>query len=369
MARETVVFRDNMQYADDAAFFAAWPDEERGQTTYGLIGFSVSSTGPRWTDGIKTVDMDLVPAGGVVDKSIAWVFRTRTITGLDPAKRYVVRAAFYMNANYPFGPRAGMEARGADGVLRRGYSLLAAGTDYLAGDLIQQWEILELINRPNGVGEMVIALGAWNVTGIMPRHTYWGLVEIAEITPGPADDFMLDPDGQFPVIESCAFLTDVIVGRSGSEVRRKIRSVPRLRQEFTVQRFSEDGSFLDAQLHGNLSGDWYVPWWLDQSPLTADVAAAATVIPAVHAGYRFVEGEELVVWQSRENYERRVVAVGGLATPGQITVTAGLTDPWTVASGTIVMPVKRCWLPEESHDVGRPASFVGSRPVVFEERR
>lgn len=144
-----------------------------------------------------------------------------------------------------------------------------------------------------------------------------------------------------PFIEGLGFLTNVYPSKDGTEKRESVRPFPR--QSWGYEYKMAEGT--EAQTLENLLFDFQsltfaVPVWDEDTVLTADIAAGATVIPVQQTAFRdFRVGGLVVVFTSQQVADVLTIDTGGIASTS-ITVTSSTVNAY--AAGTEVYPVSVC---------------------------
>jgi hypothetical protein len=148
-----------------------------------------------------------------------------------------------------------------------------------------------------------------------------------------------------PFREELQFKTDVLETANGSEQRVAVRKLPR--QLFRVKYIIDDDNERQRALnalygfHGKFFG---VPLFHWARPLLQDASATDTTIYVDHSDADFrdttaTKEHTLILWRSPTDFEIVQVALGGLATPGQIDVELPL-DQSHDADETYVVPIQ-----------------------------
>lgn len=85
--------------------------------------------------------------------------------------------------------------------------------------------------------------------------------------------WVVPPDWAKPVLETPEWKTGVLMSETGTEQRMKLRKQPRRRQEFQVTEWERYRGWYDSLMSVSPQPRYYVPWWHETTPLSADVAA------------------------------------------------------------------------------------------------
>lgn len=152
-------------------------------------------------------------------------------------------------------------------------------------------------------------------------------------TPTP---WPLVPDWSEPVVETLAWLTDVLrPSRSAKSQHRALRVAPRRTLAWRAVAHGQDRRLCDLLLADRSAQPWWVPVWPDVQQLAAPVATASTSITCRTLGFDFAdEGKALLYASPRQWAVVGINAVGGSA----LTLTAPLASGWP--AGTCLYPLR-----------------------------
>lgn len=149
----------------------------------------------------------------------------------------------------------------------------------------------------------------------------------------PPAVFPFEPDGGFPLVESWAYTTDILIGRTGLEKRVPLASVPRYKLRWTVTAIDPgESARFQALMWTETDNRWYIPRWSSARRISA-VAAGVYTVDTVATS--FVVGGLALVWHDSTLFDiMNVSAVGA----GTVTLTGATTFAHTLG-GTAVAPV------------------------------
>jgi len=154
------------------------------------------------------------------------------------------------------------------------------------------------------------------------------------------------------VTERLEWLTDVMLSASGVEQRTRLRTYPRRFFEFDVLLDERAARTAENLLHGNLTGEWLLPVWMDAERLAAPLAAGSTSVPVGASVRDYAAGNSLLLLgDTMAGNEGVVIAtVGG----GTVTLTTPTVATWP--AGSTVVPLRAARL------AGNPsfARFTGA---------
>ncbi|MGH9716399.1 MAG: hypothetical protein ACRD4R_06700 [Candidatus Acidiferrales bacterium] len=174
--------------------------------------------------------------------------------------------------------------------------------------------------------------------------------------------FSVAPDWKAGVGESIEYLTDVLKAYSDNEQRRALRQLPRRALRITpLALTARNSAGMESLVWGWQNQPYGLPWWQDATPLTADVAEGATVIPCNTADRQFAAGGLLCIWQDEFTFE--ALSVESVAADS-VTVSSPTQFSWTANAATLVMPVFLARLPK-SAQVARHTSFIDEMELQF----
>ncbi len=146
-----------------------------------------------------------------------------------------------------------------------------------------------------------------------------------------------------PFRETLEFKTDVMKTEIGNEQRVSSRKIPRqlFRMQYLLTDENERQRALNA-IFGHQGRIFAVPLFQWHRPLLVDAAITDTTIfvDTANADFResTIDKQRLIIlWRSPTDFEIAQVAVGGLATPGQIDLELPLDQAHT--AGTDVVPL------------------------------
>lgn len=160
--------------------------------------------------------------------------------------------------------------------------------------------------------------------------------------------------------ETPQWKTSILPAYSGAEQRIQLRHLPRYQVSFRILTLSEQQTAaLEAQLHFQQPALWGVPWWTEQSYLSASVIAGALILP-VDTTYRptFVEDGLVLIWTDAFTWE---VGLIDSISDIQITLVNSLTKSWP--TGAKVVPMRKGRLSELS--LGRPTNWLSAATFTF----
>lgn len=114
----------------------------------------------------------------------------------------------------------------------------------------------------------------------------------------------LDPNWDRPLQMQYGFLTDVLEADAVVEQRRAIRSIPTIRQVFTLlARDAVESAAQDALLRTGLATTWLVPIWAHETRLAAPLAAASVAVPVVTTPRMYSAPGFALLWRAWNDWE------------------------------------------------------------------
>ena len=148
------------------------------------------------------------------------------------------------------------------------------------------------------------------------------------------------PDWDNGVDETLAWLTDVMQS-SGSALQqtRALRGTPRRTLAFQTTDITDARRIVDAIAFGLGTGPCLVPIYPDVQWLPTALAQGATSIACATAGFDFVVGGQVALWQSEQAWELATVAA---IAADHLTLAAGPANAWPI--GTRLYPVRKARL-------------------------
>lgn len=149
--------------------------------------------------------------------------------------------------------------------------------------------------------------------------------------------FSVAPDWTQGMRETISYFTDVLVAYSDNEQRRALRRIPRRGLKYRALALrARDSAGMESLVWGWQNQPFGVPWWQDQTPLTADISAGSFSVPCVTTDRQFAVGGIAVIWVDEYNFEALTI---NTVSPSGITVTSPTQFPWKASPATLVMPV------------------------------
>ena len=138
--------------------------------------------------------------------------------------------------------------------------------------------------------------------------------------------------------EQLDWATDVIAVSAGGSQHRRLRQSPRVTLALSALLEGTARRRMEALLRANSAGQWWVPVWIDSAALTADAAAADTVLALDVADARFVAGGRALLWNGDALTATVVeIASGGVGSSSLI-LSAGLAA--ALPKSTLVVPLR-----------------------------
>lgn len=148
------------------------------------------------------------------------------------------------------------------------------------------------------------------------------------------------PDWSNPVVESLAWLTDVMqASATAMQQVRMLRNAPRRGFSWQASIDGDTRRIVDAIRRQLGVGPFRLPIYPDVQMLAASVAAGATAIPCATVGYDFVVGGSVLLWRTVTMWE--LVTISAIA-PDSLTLASGTVNAWGV--GDRLYPVRKARL-------------------------
>jgi hypothetical protein len=174
--------------------------------------------------------------------------------------------------------------------------------------------------------------------------------------------FSVAPEWGVGMKESISFLTDVFKAYSDNEQRRGLRQLARRGMTFRACALTaRNAAGMEAQVWGWQNQPFGVPWWPDQSPMTADTPAGSFSIPCCTTNRQYAVGGVAIIWVDEYTYEALVITE---LNPDSIAVSSPTQFSWEAGAATFVMPVFLCRLGAKL-DVDRLFSGADQMDLVF----
>lgn len=149
--------------------------------------------------------------------------------------------------------------------------------------------------------------------------------------------FSVAPDWSEGIVEMISYLTDVMVAYSDNEQRRALRQLPRRGLKYRASALNARNSAgMESLVWGWQNQPFGVPWWQDQTPMTADTPAGSFAVPCVTTDRQFAPGGIAVIWTDEYTYEALTIDT---VSPTGITVTSPTQYSWEAGLSTLVMPI------------------------------
>lgn len=172
--------------------------------------------------------------------------------------------------------------------------------------------------------------------------------------------FATEPDWARGISERIGYLTDILRAYDDTEQRIRLKSTATGAISFRAMcADAREAASIEAMLWANQASVFLVPWWQDQSPLTAAADASDTVLEVDTTDRDFVEGEGVVVWIDHLTYADAVILS---LTDSTITLDGALGIDFP--AGAAVVPLKIARL-GDTQRVGRPNTEVAELEVDF----
>ena len=158
-------------------------------------------------------------------------------------------------------------------------------------------------------------------------------MSFAADTPAP---WPLVPDWSQPVIETLAWLTDVMqASRSASSQHRMLRATPRRGFAWRSLAEGQDRRVADLLLADRGGSTWWVPVWPDVQVLDNAIPAFAIDLPCRTAGFDFTAPGHALLWRSPREWS--VVEVQTIEIDGLMLAEPSVSA-WPV--GTLLLPLR-----------------------------
>lgn len=149
--------------------------------------------------------------------------------------------------------------------------------------------------------------------------------------------FSVAPDWTAGIKETISYFTDVLSAYSDNEQRRALRQIPRRGLKYRALALkARDSAGMESLVWGWQHQPFGVPWWQDQTPLTADTPAGSFSVPCVTTDRQFATGGIAVIWIDEYTFEALTIAT---VSPTGITVTSPTQFSWKAGPSTLVMPI------------------------------
>lgn len=167
----------------------------------------------------------------------------------------------------------------------------------------------------------------------------------------------VDANGVDDIDETYGYLTDIIVAHSKAEQRSRLRVIALESIEFSVLAVGREAQLAESLIQAGQAQILAVPLWQFGSPLTADVAPGATVLPIADAQvvpYRRStdNGGFAIVW--RDPFTWELFGVSSTSASG-VHVSDVAAGAW--AAGSYVYPARSARLVARQ-ETPRPTSSV-----------
>lgn len=138
--------------------------------------------------------------------------------------------------------------------------------------------------------------------------------------------------------EQLDWATDVIAVSAGGSQHRRLRQSPRVTLMLSALLEGTARRRMEALLRANSGGQWWVPVWIDSAALTADAAAADTVLALDVADARFVAGGRALLWNGDALTAMVVEIASGGVGSSSLTLSAGLAA--ALPKSALVVPLR-----------------------------
>jgi hypothetical protein len=155
----------------------------------------------------------------------------------------------------------------------------------------------------------------------------------------PPTAFLLPPDWTTGIEMSSAWLTDILPGENGAEMRISQRDAPAETIKYTARLLTAaDVGGLAVLLAQAPTGRVNMPRWPDASLLTADVAIGGTSIACDTTDRGFAVGDYALIWKRTSGvFEVRTIA--GVADDALDITGDAATLAWTGNTDVEVLPI------------------------------
>lgn len=169
------------------------------------------------------------------------------------------------------------------------------------------------------------------------------------------------PNWDEPVVETLAWLTDVMLAYGGVEQRVGLRTAPRRSLGYKVSTTTRhQTNLLETMLIGWQSRLWAVPVWTDAQTLAATLAAGSMSIPCTTSSYEFSANGLVLLWAAHDRHEAvEVLSVGG----SSLALKSATLATWP--AGTKIYPIRLGRMPshqklsrETDHHVSGSVEFA-----------
>lgn len=164
-----------------------------------------------------------------------------------------------------------------------------------------------------------------------------------------------------PVTETLAWLTDLMqASGTGRQQVRQLRGAPRRSFSFNTRDYEDDSRIVDAIAFDLGVMGFLLPIYHDVQWLTAPLAMDAVTVPCDTAGFDFVAGGQVALWQNAQAWE--LATVDSIAAD-QITLTTGTSNAWP--AGTRLYPVRRARLQDAPQRAWGGVEILGMQVAVL----
>ena len=169
------------------------------------------------------------------------------------------------------------------------------------------------------------------------------------------------PEWSAGVKETLSWLTDVLqASGTGMQQTRALRATPRRSFNFQTLDNADAARIVDAIAFDLGVGSFLLPIYPDVQWLPAPLALGATSIPCATAGFDFVDGGQVALWQDVQHWELATLAPGGIGAGG-LTLAAGTANAWPI--GTRLYPVRQARL-QDMPKASRASSDIAGWDVT-----
>lgn len=152
--------------------------------------------------------------------------------------------------------------------------------------------------------------------------------------------FLLRPNWRRGVLETLAWLTDVMTSETGAEQRRAVRRTPRRTFEATFDRQTMLRSYLDNFIAGIGQNDCVIPMWPYRTRLKEQAPSGATQISGDFTGYE-LDKNYLAVIQGDDLLDFELVKIANI-TDTSLTLSTPIQFDWP--EGTSITPARVAYL-------------------------